>query len=80
MGCFDSVMVPCPKCGQKSEFQSKGGDCILATYELHTAPADVLGDVNRHSPNVCERCGTSFGVRLTTVAAPVVWTQQSNES
>lgn len=65
MGVFDRVYIPCPKCGKESEFQSKGGDCILADYTLETAPVDVLLDVNRHSPNICENCGTKYDVKVT---------------
>ena len=56
MGMFDSVYVKCPACGEILEFQSKGGDCILATYGLEDAPADVMQDVNRHSPRECPNC------------------------
>jgi hypothetical protein len=62
MGCFDSVMVPCPKCGERREFQSKSGDCSLAVYDLEAAPLSVLADVNRHAPLPCGKCGTSFEV------------------
>jgi len=71
MGMFDSVMVPCPKCGEVSEFQSKGGDCILREYTLETAPADVLSDVNRHAPNTCGKCGTIFAVKVSVTAVAV---------
>lgn len=71
MGMFDSVMVPCPKCGKLSEFQSKGGACILKEYTLGTAPADVLSDVNRHAPNTCEDCGTLFAVQVSLTAQAV---------
>lgn len=73
MGMFDMVLVPCPKCGRKSEFQSKGGECILATYELNEAPQDVLSDVNRHAPNTCEKCGAEFWVKLQVIATPVIY-------
>ena len=76
MGMFDSVMVPCPKCGTKSEFQSKSGDCACLTYELADAPADVLEDVNRHAPNVCKKCGTSYHVKLTEEACKTCGTIQ----
>lgn len=62
MGCFDTVMVPCPKCGTEDQFQSKGGDCLLREYSLAECPDDVLSDVNRHAPNTCEKCGTVFEV------------------
>lgn len=68
MGTYDSVLVPCPKCGVASEFQSKGGDCFLREYTLENAPADVLSDVNRHAPNTCEKCGTRFAVNVPGAA------------
>jgi RNase P subunit RPR2 len=60
MGCYDTVIVPCPKCGTEAEFQSKGGDCLLRVYSLADCPEDVLSDVNRHAPYTCEKCGTIF--------------------
>lgn len=72
MGMYDSVMVPCPTCGELSEFQSKGGACLLRTYSLDEAPGDVLLDVNRHAPNTCENCSTTFEVAVHYVATAVV--------
>lgn len=62
MGCPDSVLVPCPKCGEGSWFQSKGGACLLRNFTLDECPDDVLSDVNRHAPNRCEKCGAVFEV------------------
>lgn len=62
MGMFDTVMVPCPRCGALAGFQSKGGDCSLEIYDLENCPKDVLSDVNRHAPAQCENCGTLFEV------------------
>jgi len=62
MGCFDTIFVPCPKCGEKYPAQSKGGDCCLRGFELNEAPQDVLDDVNRHAPFICEKCQTVFSV------------------
>ena len=62
MGCYDMVMVPCPKCGIEEQFQSKGGDCLLQEYSLADCPEDVLADVNRHAPATCGKCGTMFKV------------------
>jgi hypothetical protein len=80
MGMYDTVLVPCPACGATSEFQSKGGDCTLATYSLDEAPDDVLLDVNRHAPTHCPKCDTLYGVeiggvlqRRTLSARAVVW-------
>jgi hypothetical protein len=60
MGLYDTVVVPCPNCGTKSYFQSKGGECVLETYELDEAPDDVMSDVNRHGPATCEKCHHVF--------------------
>ncbi len=65
MGVYDTVMVPCPNCGKKEEFQSKSGECFLQVVELEECPTDILADVNRHSPYICD-CGTEFEVDLRT--------------
>jgi endogenous inhibitor of DNA gyrase (YacG/DUF329 family) len=64
MGVYDTVMVPCPQCGEKAEFQSKSGECILLEVELEDCPYDILGDVNRHSPYTCSKCETVFEVHI----------------
>ena len=66
MGCPDSVYVPCLKCGETSEFQSKSGPNCCYIFELEDCPEDVLMDINRHSPNTCLKCGTKFEVKLHT--------------
>lgn len=71
MGVYDTVMVPCPKCGGKYECQSKSGDCTLMTYELEEAPAEVLYDVNHHAPYYCPNCNIKFGVQFEIRPAKV---------
>jgi len=57
MGVFDSVMVPCAKCNNLLEFQSKGAmDPFMHTYNLENAPDDVMTDINRHAPIECSIC------------------------
>ena len=63
MGCYDTVLANCPKCGEENEFQSKSGDCALQYYELQNCPENVLANVNRHSPVKC-KCGIYFQVDL----------------
>ena len=70
MGMFDSIMVPCPTCGERSEFQTKSGPCLLAVWNLEDAPQEALAGVNSHAPNTCEKCGTDYGVHLTLTATP----------
>lgn len=66
MGLYDTVMVPCPDCGHKEEFQSKSGECILSYFELEDCPFDVMIDINRHSPYTCHECRTMFQVNRNT--------------
>lgn len=69
MGCFDTVAISCPRCGEKQEVQSKGGSCCLTHYDcLDKAPADVLSDINRHAPFTCERCDCIFKVDVKVIA------------
>ena len=63
MGMYDTVKVPCPKCGHREDFQSKRGNCNLDTFSLKKAPKSVLVNVNRHSPYTCEKCNTVFAVK-----------------
>lgn len=72
VGMFDSVYVPCPKCGKTHECQSKSGECLLDDYTLENAPADVLSNVNRHAPFTCEECGCSFDVVIATRSVRVL--------
>jgi endogenous inhibitor of DNA gyrase (YacG/DUF329 family) len=67
---YDTVMIPCPKCGTKYPAQTKSGECILAEYDLKDAPSATLGDINRHAPFECQHCRTKFEVELTIQAVP----------
>jgi len=64
MGCYDIVLLPCPKCGEIYGAQSKSGDCLLKEYDFATTPENVMFNVNRHAPFVCEKCGTVFCVEF----------------
>lgn len=65
MGCYDTIMIPCPKCGEIYEAQSKSGDCLLREYKFEDCPEDVMENVNRHAPFICSNCQTSFMVEMT---------------
>lgn len=60
MGMFDSVWVPCPKCGERHEFQSKAGDCGCHSYTLETAPQIVLFDISGEQRVYCDKCDSVF--------------------
>lgn len=56
MGLFDSVYVPCPKCGEPVEFQSKADpDPYMRRYTLDDAPGFILSDV-MNAPDHCMKC------------------------
>lgn len=65
---YDTIIVPCPNCGEEQGFQSKSGQCILRNYILEDCPDDALEDVNRHSPYECD-CGIKFEVDIPTRTA-----------
>lgn len=70
MGCFDSVEVPCGKCGADVEFQSKAGECYLETYTLDDAPKAILGDLDGKS-EICPVCTAEVTVRVQLTARAV---------
>lgn len=72
MGCYDTVIIPCPNCGEPYAAQSKGGKCFLDNYSLDNAPQDVLADVNRHAPFTCDQCETIFEVIFKVKAVAVL--------
>ena len=75
MGMYDSVMVKCPNCGKENEFQSKSGECYLNVYTLENCPDNVMADVNRHSPCICEYCGISYEVDKKN-RTPIIYSVQ----
>jgi hypothetical protein len=65
MGCYDTILLPCPKCGEIYDAQSKSGDCTLRVFDFKDTPQDVMSNVNRHAPFVCFKCHTVFHVVFT---------------
>lgn len=62
MGLFDSVLFTCPKCEGKVEFQSKAGDCHMATFHPSHVPVRVAMDING-KVEMCQ-CGTYLTARV----------------
>ena len=71
MGMFDRVWIPCPNCGDKIEFQSKGGECRLYDYTLTDAPDNVLGDILGDQYK-CEHCHREVKVIGKVVAFAIL--------
>lgn len=63
MGLFDSVYVQCPECGEDVEFQSKAGECSLASYTLDDVPDVVLHGVGDDC-EICMKCGHVCRIHL----------------
>lgn len=70
MGMFNTIKVPCPKCGKIEECQTKSGSCRLEEFDFDKAPVEDLADVNRHAPFTCAECGTLFDVAIQCIAIP----------
>lgn len=70
MGMFDTVLVPCPKCGEEMEFQSKSGPCQLEEYKLGAVPAEILAGASIHT-ETCS-CGARVKLVLQCMAVPTV--------
>lgn len=67
MGCFDTLVVTCPRCPNKIKFQSKAGLCSLDTYDINDCPPVILDDLNGEYQK-CNYCGHYVTIRVQTIA------------
>jgi len=67
MGMFDTVIVPCPKCGKQLEFQSKAGPCMLKRYNYKSVPPEIANSIDGDS----ETCSCGQFVALEYAGAPI---------
>jgi len=65
MGCFDEVIIRCPKCCEEIEIQSKAGDCSMCRYNVHEAPVEILGGLNGETFE-CKNCEHVFTAKVIT--------------
>lgn len=73
MGMFDTVYLPCAKCGGLVGFQSKSGECILGEYTLKDCPPEVLAGAAGRPYNIqCASCKAYLEVEVHVSA----WTKQ----
>lgn len=82
MGMYDTVNVPCPKCGKYHGFKSKSGSCELNEYNMEDVPPDVLEGVNRYAPVTCTQCGTKYHVKFRVSVVSIrseEWTSEVEE-
>ena len=63
MGMFDNIWVSCPHCNERTNLQSKAGDCTLEEYELDNAPLSVMGDLSVGGGyRICTKCDREIRV------------------
>ena len=55
MGCFNSIIVPCPICCEENELQSKSGTCEMKRFHFMKAPLKDIAEV-ADKPFVCKQC------------------------
>lgn len=73
---YDTVHIPCPKCGADVDVQSKGGECLLGNFTTDTAPVDVLlGLKDRNYVDQCDKC-KAYLKTVVEVGRPIVWLEQ----
>lgn len=56
MGMYDTVIIPCPKCGAPVGIQSKTGECLLGQFNVDTAPEAVLSGLDHDYLDQCDKC------------------------
>ena len=62
MGCYDIVILPCPRCGFGVAAQSKSGPSVLDIYLFPHMPEEVIAGLLGESYH-CERCEADFKIK-----------------
>ena len=65
MGMFDSIMVDCPKCKNKIEFQTKALGGSLSCYTIKNAPKVCIADLGGEVFH-CGKCDCWFSFTVKT--------------
>jgi hypothetical protein len=85
MGMFDSVLLPCPHCGEEVELQSKSGECSLECYyplRGDKVPLDVADDLSRSNSDFNTECHSCRGKFRLVYKQPVrvkCWLEKDEE-
>jgi len=70
MGMFDEVYVDCPVCDEGyATFQSKAGECTLATYTPFSVPPVIAADIGEDVQS-CEKCGARIRLTFQVIVMP----------
>ena len=63
MGMFNTILVPCPNCGEEIEFQTKSGTRMLERYNISRVPEEeVRGILGRTTE--CIECGYTIEIEV----------------
>ncbi len=66
MGLYDSVWMPCKKCGHEIDFQSKAGDCLMYDYKPTGIPYLIAREIHESGyVSRCRECGERFRAMIT---------------
>ena len=72
MGCYDTVIITCPACGEKIPYQTKAYICELKEWPLESAPTILIGDIewSMELGNFieCPRCEKKLIVSVQKIA------------
>jgi len=59
MGCFNTLIVKCPNCGDELEFQTKSGTCTGEAFDKYAPITEIVGAVGKTEK--CE-CGATVEI------------------
>jgi hypothetical protein len=68
MGMFDSVFASCPRCGEAVEFQSKAGECVLASYDTQSVPVEIAESLDGQVASC--KCGETIRIVISLPPPP----------
>lgn len=61
MGCFDTVIFKCCKCGNIIDIQSKDGDCTLKAFDQSAVPPSIAASMTGKQIE-CQKCHVVLSV------------------
>lgn len=72
MGCFDEVIVDCPRCNDGfASFQSKAGECRMKAYSIQSVPPAIAADIGEEVQS-CEHCGAQIRLSFQIIVIPQI--------
>lgn len=64
MGCYDTVVGKCPKCGSPVKIQSKAGRCDLIDYNQDSVPMAIARNIEGDLV-CCKTCSTDIEIWIS---------------